>query len=219
MATVIFDFDSTLITCESLEVILSKKKLSNEMMDQIREITNQGMSGTITFLSSLEQRMKVIPLYKQNFIDFGHEAVKYLTPGIKELVNKLNEQLVDVWIVSGAVREAMLPVAKQLNIPEKNVLGVELIFSLTGEYQEIDMLKPISRSKWQGAQSVVSQWSSPKIAVGDGMTDYALYEHHLVDRFITFTKNIRRLAVVAKGSPEACTIEELRQKIQEVINK
>jgi phosphoserine phosphatase len=83
MPTVIFDFDSTLITCESLEEILGKKKLSATMMQKIKDITNQGMTGTITFLSSLQQRLEITSLYKQDFIDFGNEAIQLLTPGIK----------------------------------------------------------------------------------------------------------------------------------------
>ena len=49
MATVIFDFDSTLITCETLEEVLKEKIADPERMQQIKEITEQGMSGKVEF--------------------------------------------------------------------------------------------------------------------------------------------------------------------------
>ena len=218
MATVIFDFDSTLTSCESLEVILSKKNLTDAMMQQIMETTNQGMSGTMPFLTSLQKRMHLAPLSRQDFIDFGVEAVKYLTPGIKDLIQDLKKQLIDVWIISGTAREALLPVGKELQIPQENILGVELIWSPSGDYQGIDTSKPMSHSKWEGAQSVAPQWTNPKIAVGDGITDYALYEHKLVDHFIAFTQHVRRQAVLDKGVLEAHSIEELRQQLNRIIH-
>jgi hypothetical protein len=39
--------------------------------------------------------------------------------------------------------------------------------------------------------------------VGDGMSDHAVFARGLVDRFIAFTANVRRPAVVATGAPEA----------------
>jgi HAD superfamily phosphoserine phosphatase-like hydrolase len=217
MATVIFDYDSTLIKCESLEMILAKKNLADDVMQRIKDITNQGMSGTITFLTSLQKRMDVVPLNRQDFIDFGRESVNYLTPGMKELIQELKKYEVDVWIISGAVREVMFPVAKELEIPQEKILGIDLIWSSTGEYQGIDTDKPISHSKWEGAQSVVSEWSSPKIAVGDGITDYALFEHHLVDHFIAFTQNVRRQAILDKGIPEAHSVAELKKLLNRYI--
>lgn len=218
MATVIFDFDSTLITCESLEVILSKKHLSPEIMQEIKDITDQGMSGTITFLHSLQKRMSIVSIYKQDFIDFGTEAIKYLTPGIKDLVRELRNQSVDVWIVSGAVRTAMLPVGIELDIPPENIIGIDLVWSASGEFLAIDESKPINHSKWQGAKDVSNHWSGPKIAIGDGITDYAIYEHKLVDYFIAFTENAKRQAVLDKGVPEADSIEELRKQLRGIID-
>ena len=49
------------------------------------------------------------------------------------------------------------------------------------------------------------------------MTDYALYEHKLVDHFIAFTQNVRRKEVLEKGVTEAKTIEELRQCLRSLI--
>ena len=218
MATVIFDFDSTLITCESLEHVLESKKLDEKAMQQIREITNQGMSGAISFLSSLERRLRVVLLRRQDFVEFGQRAVELITPGMRELVAELQQRSTDVWIVSGAAREAMLPVGKALGIPLERLLGVDLLWDADGCYAGIDADKPLNRSKWEGAQLVASLWTAPTISVGDGITDFALYEHGLVQHFIAFTQNVRRQAVLDKRVPEARTVAALRQQLQELIH-
>jgi hypothetical protein len=46
-------------------------------------------------------------------------------------------------------------------------------------------------------------WPRPRTMVGDGMSDHAVFARGLVDRFIAFTANVRRPAVVATGAPEA----------------
>ena len=58
--TVIFDFDSTIIKLESLEVIL-KNKLEDcpEKMVQIKNLTDKGMSGEINFHESISQRLAI----------------------------------------------------------------------------------------------------------------------------------------------------------------
>lgn len=218
MATVILDFDSTLISCESLEEILMIKHPNETQVKEMKNLTAQGMSGKITFLESLQKKLNMMPLNKQDFIDFGNRAVSYLTPGMTEFIRDLKRQGVDVWIVSGAVREAMLPVASYLNIPLDHVLGVYLLWDKEGGVVGIDDSKPINRSKWEGAQQAATLWTTPKIGVGDGMTDFALYEHKLIDQFIVFTLNARRMAVVDKGAPEAKSVEELQIIISEKIH-
>lgn len=218
MATVIFDFDSTLISCESLEEVLKSKNLDSKILQQIKDITAQGMSGKISFLDSLEKRLSVAPVTREDFIDFGHHARQFLTPGMEDLVRELIRESVHVWIVSGALRDALVPVGKILGIPEDRLLGIDLKWGPDGKYAGIDASRPLNRSKWEGAQGVAQMWPGPKIAVGDGITDYALYEHGLVDHFIAFTQNVRRQAILDKGMPEAKSVDELRKILKELIH-
>lgn len=217
MATVIFDFDSTLITCESLEEVLKTKGLPQKQLQQIKEITSLGMSGKISFLSSLEKRLSMALTSKQDFEEFGKQAVQFLTLGMKDLIKELQSQKIDVWIVSGAIREVLLPIGKKLEIPQQRMLGVDLLWSKEGNYAGIDPTRPINHSKWEGASQIASKWTSPKIAIGDGMTDFALYEHKLVDQFIAFTQNAYRQELIDKGVPECKTTAELRQLIKRMI--
>ena len=60
MATVIFDFDSTLIRVESLEEILRPQlEARPHLATAMEEITQRGMEGQISFRDSLEQRLAI----------------------------------------------------------------------------------------------------------------------------------------------------------------
>lgn len=212
MATVIFDFDSTLVTCESLEEI-ARSKVDAETFKEIQAITNQGMSGDIDFLTSLKKRLSLVALSQQECLQFAEEIKTYLTPGMDQLIADLQGKEVAIWIVSGALREILLPIGRQLHIPEEHLLGI--IFDWNR--MQIDEAIPINRSKREGAQTVRSSWSSPIIAIGDGMTDYALYEHGLVDQFIAFTQIARRKALLDKGVLEARSSTQLRRLLADKI--
>jgi HAD superfamily phosphoserine phosphatase-like hydrolase len=217
MTTVILDYDSTLINCESLEEILKSKHLDPARMEKIKDLTEQGMSGNISFVESLEKRIGVMELHKQDFEDFGKHAINYLTPGMKEFVEYLQSHHVDIWILSGAAEECILPVAKYLKIDLQHVKGLEITWSTEGKYLGIDFAKAINRDKWEEAQELKPRFNHPIIAIGDGMTDYAIYSHHIADVFIAYTGNVRRPSVIEHDVKEAKSVDELKNYVNEYI--
>jgi len=190
MGTVIFDFDSTLIDCESLEEILKSKGVSK---DKFESITKKGMEGKIPFVESLKMRLALAPLTLDDFKSFGIKAIDHMTQGIDKLIDDLQQKGVEVWIISGSFKEAILPLADKLKIPKNQILALDFF----GPYED----------KQDQARGI--KWNRPVIIVGDGMTDYELVRANMADRFIVFTRHIKRDAVVEKGE-EAKTVEELR---------
>lgn len=218
MATVVFDFDSTLIDCESLEEILAPKCAARPELDaQIRAITTQGMEGLLSFQDSLSRRLALASPTREEVCAFGERALVHLTPGIAALVAELRAQSVEIKIISGGLREAILPVALHLGLTAADVGAVSLSFAEDGRFLGIDPHDRYSHSKQLGAAEASKTWSRPRIGVGDGMTDFHLFQHGLVDHFIAYTQWARRQAVVATGSAEASQVETLKTMIQELL--
>jgi phosphoserine phosphatase len=218
MATCIFDFDSTLITCESTEKILEKNYGEDTLlMEKISAITCEGMEGKKDFFTSLNERLALAKPHYESVCAFAEEAVSLLTPGVEELIASLRRKGCEVWIVSGAIRDVLLPTAQYLGIPLDRVCGVRVLWDEDGIYKSIDGEDPWSFSKAQGADSIYKRWSLPSIAVGDGMTDYALYEKGYVENFIAYTGNARRESVVARAPCEAKDISILCNHIKGII--
>ena len=214
MATVIFDLDSTLLSTETLEKVLLANAADPQTAQKIKALTEQGMSGEISFFESVRNRLNLATLKQDDLLNDMRSLPHYLTPGMKELISELKEKGISVWIVSGALRETVIAAGHLLGIPKEHCLGIELEWDQSGHFLEIDSSMAINRAKWEGAQSVASGWSRPAIAIGDGITDYALYDHGLVDAFIAFTEHKRRQVLLDKGIPEAKNVDELRQHLE-----
>ena len=200
---VIFDFDSTIIRCESLEEILRPRlEGDSAKMAQIEEITRLGMEGAIGFKESR----------------FGREGARWLTSGMEALIASLHRRGLQVWIVSGGLREAIVPVAAHLGIRAERVLAVGLQWRTDGSFAGIDPDDLFSVSKVDGCRAFFGPTDRPRpirIGIGDGMTDFALLDAGLVDRFIAYTEHVRRPAVVATGQPEAGDTKELARLLEE----
>lgn len=217
MATVVFDLDSTLFAYETLEkILLSKADPTNQK--QIQQITEQGMAGEIKFIDSLKQRLSLVKLSQADLLPLIKNTSSYFTDGMPELIDELQQESIDIWIVSGTLRDIVIAVGSILHIPKEKCLGIELQWDQSGHYSGIDETMPINRSKWEEAQNVAAKWSHPKIAIGDGMTDYALLEHGLVDYFIAYTEHKRRQLLLDKGVPEATDVPELKQLLGKLLH-
>jgi len=204
--TVVFDFDSTLIDCESLDEILSRVLAGRpEVTAQVRAITDRGMEGLVPFRESVESRLRLARPTLVQVRQFGEEAVAHITAGMAGLVARLRERGDEVWIVTGGLIEAVAPVAHALSIPASRVLATHARWSAAGELEGLARCT----TKVEAAREVAGGWPRPRTGVGDGMTDHALLAAGLVDRFVAFTQHARRAAVVATGAPEARSVPEL----------
>lgn len=211
MGTVIFDFDSTLIRCESLELIVAPRFAAEpDQFEAYEAMTRAGMEGSWTFRESLVKRLSLAAPHRDDLVAFSKTVPELWTPGIQQLVDSLHRSGHDVWIVSGGFREALVPSGALLGIPQERVLAVQLLWDESGAFAGVDPNDPFSTSKVEGIRRATPAWSTPSVMIGDGMTDRALFEEGLVDHFIPFTRWARRQNVVSEETPEAQSAEEIR---------
>ena len=91
------------------------------------------MRGGCTFQEALANRLDLIKPSRQMVNKFIKANPPRLTPGIKELVDTLQSRGVDVYLVSGGFDVIIEPVAKELNIPFKNIFANRLKFFYDGK--------------------------------------------------------------------------------------
>jgi phosphoserine phosphatase len=216
--TVVIDFDSTLVSCESLEEIL-RPHLSGrpDLVREVRRITELGMAGEIPFAESLGRRLAVARPTRADVRRFATSAHRFLTPGMAPLLADLRRRRVAVSFVSGALREAMLPLARRLHVPLRRVHGVRARWSRDGRFLGLSDRDPFAVSKAAGVKRVARTWSRPRIGVGDGATDLELLRRRAVDRFVAFTQHARRIAVLVPGVAEARDARELGRLLEDML--
>src|SRR3989344_2986107 len=111
---IVFDFDSTLVKIEGLDEIA---RCQGKLAD-IEQITNAGMDGALPFSKSLRTRFdQLAPNIKD--IDFLIDAYeRALVPGAAEVIAKFQENGANIFISTGGIKAAVLPVAKDLGIKQ-----------------------------------------------------------------------------------------------------
>ena len=214
MATILFDFDSTLISIESLDFLLASC-LDNQPdeIQRIEAITQQGMNGEIPFHRALQQRLDLCAPNRTQVDALAQTISQKLTTGMPEFITALQQQGHEIWIISGGLKPLILPVATVLNIPHDRVHAVDLCWDQTGAFTGIDMNNPFAHSKLDGARLLTQHWHTPTIIIGDGYTDYQLYAAGIADQFIPYTEHAQRAKILATHAPVARNVAELQQKI------
>lgn len=216
MATIVFDFDSTLIRVEILDVILAGRLVDPALREELGRLNREGMEGTRTFASSLSARLRLARPTREEMTSFGEDAWQYLTDGMEQLVRELRTVGHEVWIVSGAAREVVLPLAERLGVPPERVRALEYRWGERGELLGIAEGDPLLEGKWLAVEDVAEGWTRPRIAVGDGITDFALREHGCVELFVAYAEHARRDPVLQRCDRSAACTAELRALLEGV---
>uniref|UniRef100_A0A8C2RG93 Phosphoserine phosphatase n=1 Tax=Capra hircus TaxID=9925 RepID=A0A8C2RG93_CAPHI len=158
--------------------------------------TRQAMGGAVPFKAALTQRLALIQPSREQVQRLLAEHPPHLTPGIRELVSRLQERNVQVFLISGGFRSIVEHVASKVNIPSTNVFANRLKFYFNGEYAGFDETQPTAES---GGKGKVIKFLKEKfhfkkiIMVGDGATDMEACPP--ADAFIGFGGNVIRQQV------------------------
>lgn len=190
---VIFDCDSTLCAIEGIEV------LGAAHHDEIARLTTSAMQGHTALEDVYARRLALARPARRDLDALAEQYVSTLVPDARDVVRALDAEGIDVRIVSGGLRPAVLAVAVALGVPEERVAAVDLQFEEDGSYGGFDASSPLSRSGGKGA--VIAAWQPavprPSMLVGDGATD--LEARPAVDAFVAFAGVVRRRDVVASA--------------------
>lgn len=212
----IFDFDSTLITIESLDYVLSK--ISGGKFDkQIEEITNLGMDGKIDLKTSITKRLEICGITKNGLENAALQMKEYITPGITEIIENLHDNGHKVYIVSGGITQLILPVANKLNIPPENCFANTIFFEKDGSFAGLDLESPLLYKN--GKSKALEHFSildNDTVMIGDGYTDLEVHIHNQSIKFIGFGVNIKRDSVKDKSPIFVNTMNEFKREIEKL---
>eukprot|EP01080_Neovahlkampfia_damariscottae_P008935 gene8935-884_t len=190
--TLLIDFDSTLVTCESLSILLGRAAESVEIAEKIQAITQQGNRGQITMLQSYQKRLELANPSVKLFNEFMEELKTKVTPGFEECLKKVRQDFpkVQIIIVSHGPKCCITPIAKDLNISQENVYAVNLdIEAKDGKYVTEEDLITKGKQKIMGDLKDNGSIVSPIICIGDGVSDMKIKTTGVADFSIGFGVN------------------------------
>jgi phosphoserine phosphatase len=191
-ASVVLDVDSTLCGIEGIDWLAALR--GADVGAQVSELTARAMRGRITLDAVFGERLGLVRPARYEVELLANVYQSSLAPGAARAVRRMREAGRRVVLVSGGLRDAILPVARRLGIADDDLHAVAARFTADGEYDGYDTASPLATAV--GKRTVVESLALPArvLAVGDGATDLAI--RPVVDAFAAFTGFVRRDAVV-----------------------
>ena len=207
--SVIFDVDSTLSGVEGIDWLAAQR--GPEIAAWSVGLTEKAMEGEIPIEAVYSERMRMVKPTLPEIQELGKVYVEKMATGAAATIAALRANNVEVVLVSGGLREAILPLARELGVDAKNLYAVSVFFGERGEYAGFDDASLLTRQS--GKRTTVGQMNlkGPILAVGDGMTDCEMKS--VVQGFAAFTGFTRREAVVEQADYVVENFDQLRELI------
>ncbi len=169
----VFDFDSTLMDGETIDLLADKLGFK----DEVAKITEQAMNGKLSFFESLTERVKLLKGLSVEKVDEVCQNLPYMQ-GAKETIKYLKDNNVTVVCFSGGFRNA--------TSYAKDILGYDADFSnvlhskdgiLTGKVGGDMMFDWSKGDMLLRLQSLLNISPSETLVVGDGANDLSMFQH------------------------------------------
>jgi len=209
--SVVLDVDSTLSGVEGIDWLASLRGAEVEAWSG--SLTARAMEGLIPIEAVYGERMGIVRPTLSEIQELSTIYIDRLAPGAREALAELREHDVELVLVSGGLREAILPLAKELGIDEKQVHAVSIFFGSDGEYSGFDESSLMTRQNGKRATVMEMALRGPVLAVGDGMTDCEI--RPAVDGFAAFTGFMKRDPVVERADYVLDHFDQLRSLVLE----
>ncbi len=192
-ASVILDVDSTLTSVEGIAWLGARRGAA--VMAAVDAMTADAMTGALPLDAVYAKRLSLVRPSRTDLAALAEAYAAGLMPGARDAIGTLREAGVHLSLVSGGLREAILPFAAGLGFTTKDVHAVELQFTPDGAYAGFDAATPLACAGGKPRVARTLGLRGPVLAVGDGSTDAELKP--CVDAFAAFTGVARRESVVA----------------------
>jgi phosphoserine phosphatase len=209
--SVVLDVDSTLSGVEGIDWLASLRGAEVEAWSG--SLTARAMEGLIPIEAVYAERMSIVKPTLSEIKELSAIYIDRVAPGAREALAELREQGVELVLVSGGLREAILPLAKELGIREEMVHAVSVFFDSDGEYTGFDERSLMTRQNGKRATVKEMALKGPVLAVGDGMTDCEI--RPVVDGFAAFTGFMKRDPVIERADYVIENFDQLRALVLE----
>ncbi len=208
----VIDFDSTFTKVEAFDVLadisLSGHPDKAKIKEQVTEITNQGMNGSLSFRESLEQRLALLKPEKKHIPALVELLKGKVSESFKRNRAFFTTYADNIYIISNGFREFIEPVVKDFGIRPENILANEFKFDESGRITGFDKNNPLSMNQGKSERLKSLNLPGDVYVIGDGYTDYEIKHAGLANKFYAFTENVERESIMDKADHIAPSLDE-----------
>jgi D-3-phosphoglycerate dehydrogenase len=210
--TFIFDFDSTFIQVEALdilcEVVHQNNQNGKQVLENIQHITNLGMEGKLSLKNSLTQRLQLLQA-KQDHLPTVIELLQdKISASVVRNKSFFKQHAENIYIISNGFKEIIIPIVQQYDIKPEHVLANTFKFN-DSNIVGFDEKDELCENKGKAHKIRSLKLKGDVIMIGDGYTDYETLQEGVVSKFYAFTENVKREVVISKADRLAPSLDEI----------
>ncbi|HEY0779346.1 MAG TPA: HAD-IB family phosphatase [Gemmatirosa sp.] len=195
----LLDVDSTLAGVEGIDWLAARR--GPAVAAAVAEATERAMRGELALDAVYGARLARVRPSRADCEALATAYAEALAPGAADALERMRGAGVRIALVSGGLRQAILPLARTLGFAPADVYAVDVVFDMSGAYFAYDAGSPLATQGGKGeiARGVLDAWgpgARPALGCGDGSTDLALRGAGACDALAAFTGFAHRDTVV-----------------------
>ncbi|WP_296623169.1 HAD-IB family phosphatase, partial [Marivirga sp.] len=209
----IIDFDSTLTRVEAMDLLASislqglPQKAAAEA--RIKELTDLGMNGEISFRDSLKERLLLLEAKESHIPPLIELLKKQVSTSFQRNKEFFNQYADSIYVISNGFKEYITPIVTELGIKENHIYANELLFDDNGKVIGFNEDNPLSKDGGKAEVIRKLDLDGDIYVIGDGHNDYEIKAAGLANKFYAFTENVSREKVMKKADHIAPSLEEV----------
>lgn len=221
-----FDFDSTLVSVESFDLLADhalKTQVAGDdrknIDERLHEITHRAMNGEMAMDDAIRERFSLVRIHRNHVQEIAIDVTKTITSGMINLLNDLRTRDCDVILLSGGILDLIIPTATMLGFDASTIFANTLVYDADDcmrGYQDHPLCKSDGKEKVLRALKE-KQKPSCIIMIGDGMTDALPWQHGVADAFIGCGIHVLRPSVANIAPSIARTMHELSSHLTKLL--
>jgi D-3-phosphoglycerate dehydrogenase len=211
--TFIFDFDSTFIQVEALdilcEIIHENNSNGKSILGEIQRITNLGMEGKLSLKESLTQRIALLEANRDHLGSVIDTLRHKVSDSVVRNRNFFKQNAENIYIISNGFKEIIIPIVQEYGIRPEHVLANTFRFDHEGKIIGFDEKDELCENKGKVLKIKSLNLEGEVIMIGDGYTDYETLQGGAATKFYAYTENVSRAVVIEKADRLAPSLDEI----------
>ncbi|GAA5027639.1 hypothetical protein GCM10011506_16250 [Marivirga lumbricoides] len=209
----IIDFDSTLTRVEAMDLLASislegkPQKVAAEA--KIKELTDLGMNGEISFRDSLKDRLLLLEANKSHLPQLINALKDQVSVSFQRNTEFFATYSDKIYVISNGFKEYIEPIVTSLGVLPDHIFANELVFDEKGNVTGFDENNPLSKDGGKAEVIRALDLDGDIYVIGDGHNDYEIKAAGLANRFYAFTENVSREKVMEKADHIAPSLDEV----------
>lgn len=209
----IIDFDSTFTKVEALDILgaisLKDDPEKEIKLQSIKDITDKGMEGKLTFRESLEKRVAILNANKNQVGELIEALKEEVSDSFQRNQEFLLENASDIYIISNGFKDFVVPIVTAYGIKPENIFANEFLYDEGGKITGFNKENPLSKNNGKPETIRKLNLEGDIYVIGDGYTDYEIKASGVANKFYAFTENIHRPAVSSMADHVAPSLDEI----------